>query len=223
MFDVGRYAVAMSEMPLVKSRREEYADATRAALLETARGMFARDGYQETGVEAVARATRVTRGAFYHHFADKRALFEALVIELQRVAASAITTRAVAVKRPADRLMAGIEAFLDACTDPAYRRLVIQEARAVLGSARCREIGERYPFGLLIGAFAELKRAGGLDIDDDYLAARMIGNMVCEAAVLMGDSRQPASVKTQALLILERTMRSFLGGKPAASGAARND
>ena len=80
----------MNQATLVKSRREEYADATRAALLETAREMFTRDGYQETGIEAVARATRVTRGAFYHHFEDKRALFEALVIELQRGAASAI-------------------------------------------------------------------------------------------------------------------------------------
>ena len=211
----------MSEAPLVKSRREEYADATRAALLETAREMFTRDGYQETGIEAVARATRVTRGAFYHHFADKRALFEALVIELQLVAASAITARALAKKRPADRMMAGIEAFLDACTDPAYRRLVIQEAPAVLGSTLCREIGERYPFGLLISAFAELKKAGRLDVADDYLAARMVGNMICEASLLMGDAKQPAAVRTQALLILERVMGSFLGGRPAAGQEPR--
>lgn len=200
----------MSEAPLVKSRREEYADATRTALLQTAREMFTRDGYQETGIEAVARATRVTRGAFYHHFADKRALFEALVIELQHAASSAIAARALAEKRPADRMMAGIEAFLDACTDPAYRRLVIQEAPAILGSTRCREIGERYPFGLLIGAFAELKKAGRLDVGDGYLAARMIGNMICEASLLMGDAEQPAAVKAQALDILGRVMRGFL-------------
>jgi AcrR family transcriptional regulator len=200
----------MSAAPQVKSRREEYADATRAALLATAREMFTRDGYQETGIEAVARATRVTRGAFYHHFADKRALFEALVIDLQQVTANAIAARALAEKRPAERMMAGIEAFLDACTDPAYRRLVIQEAPAILGSARCREIGERYPFGLLISAFAELQKAHRLAVEDDYLAARMIGNMICEASMLMGDAKQPAAVKTQALAILGRVMRAFL-------------
>ena len=203
----------MNQATLVKSRREEYADATRAALLETAREMFTRDGYQETGIEAVARATRVTRGAFYHHFEDKRALFEALVIELQRGAASAIAARAVAETRPSERMMAGIEAFLDACSDPAYRRLVIQEAPAILGSSRCREIGERYPFGLLISAFAELKKAGRLDVGDDYLAARMIGNMICEASMLMDDAPQPAAVKRQALDILGRVMRGFLKDK----------
>ena len=200
----------MSDAPLVKSRREEYADATRAALLATAREMFTRDGYQETGIDAIARATRVTRGAFYHHFEDKRALFEALVIALQEETAAAISARAVAEKRTADRMMAGIEAFLDACADPSYRRLVIQEAPAVLGSARCREIGERHPFGLLIGAFAELRKAQRLAVEDDYLAARMIGNMVCEASMLMADAKQPAAVKTQALAILGRVMRAFL-------------
>ena len=207
---------AMSEATSIKSRREEYAEATRAALLATAREIFVSNGYQETGIEAVARATRVTRGAFYHHFEDKRALFEALVIDLQNAAAMAIQARALAARRPADRLMAGIEAFLEACSDPAYRRLVIQEAPAVLGSARCREIGERYPFGLLISAFAELKKAGRLAVDDDYLAARMIGNMVCEASMLMGDAEKPAAVKTQALAILGQVMRAFLDGKAAA-------
>jgi AcrR family transcriptional regulator len=210
---------AMSDVPSIKSRREEYAEATRAALLATAREIFVRQGYQETGIEAVARATRVTRGAFYHHFEDKRALFEALVIDLQHAAAMAIQARAVEARRPADRLMAGIEAFLDACTDPAYRRLVIQEAPAVLGSGRCREIGERYPFGLLISAFAELKKAGRLAVDDDYLAARMIGNMICEASMLMGDAEKPAAMKTQALAILERVMQACLNGKPAAGKA----
>ena len=213
MFVVKRYADRMSEAPQVKSRREEYADATRAALLATAREMFTRDGYQDTGIEAVARATRVTRGAFYHHFADKSTLFEALVVDLQHAAASAIEARALAEKRPADRMMAGIEAFLEACTDPAYRRLVIQEAPAVLGSTRCREIGERYPFGLLISAFAELQKAGRLEVQDDYLAARMIGNMICEASMLMGDAKHPAAVKAQALAILGRVMRAFLDDK----------
>ena len=207
---------AMSDAQPTKSRREEYAEATRAALLATAREIFVREGYQDTGIEAVARATRVTRGAFYHHFEDKRALFEALVIDLQEVAAKAIQARALAARRPADRLMAGIEAFLDACTDPAYRRLVIQEAPAVLGGARCREIGERYPFGLLIAAFAELKKAGRLAVDDDYLAARMIGNMVCEASLLLGDAEKPAATKAQALAILERVMQACLVGKAAA-------
>ena len=62
-----------------RSRREEYSDATRQALLEAGRDIFAREGYQAAGIEAISRAARVTRGAFYHHFEDKKALFDAVV------------------------------------------------------------------------------------------------------------------------------------------------
>lgn len=60
-----------------RSRREEYSEATRAALVEAARANFARLGYAATPIETVAREARVTRGALYHHFEDKRALIEA--------------------------------------------------------------------------------------------------------------------------------------------------
>ena len=40
--------------------------------------------------------------------------------------------------------------YLEACLDPAYRWLVIQEAPAILGRKRYQEIDEAYPLGLLI-------------------------------------------------------------------------
>src|SRR5215471_5564610 len=76
---VCHYTQRMTE---VKSRREMYSEATRAALLEEATTLFAERGYSGTSLEDVASASQVTRGAVYHHFASKQALFEA-VLELQ--------------------------------------------------------------------------------------------------------------------------------------------
>jgi AcrR family transcriptional regulator len=199
----------MTLPPPTKSRREEYADATRAALLQTASDIFTADGYQQTGVEAIARAARVTRGAFYHHFADKQALFEALVIALQQQAAKRLVERARAEPDLRSQLRAGAAAFLDVCVEAPYRRLVIQEAPAVLGSARCREIGEAYPYGLLIGALRALQQAGQFEADDVYLAGRMIGAMICEAALLMGTSEAPDRMKTQANAIVDKVIGAF--------------
>src|SRR5258708_314845 len=64
-------------MSHVKSRREMYSEATRAALLDEATTLFAARGYASTSLEDIASASQVTRGAVYHHFASKRALFEA--------------------------------------------------------------------------------------------------------------------------------------------------
>lgn len=192
-----------------KSRREEYSEATRAALIEAAREIFTEQGYQATGIEAIARAARVTRGAFYHHFTDKKALFDALVVELQERCAAEVVAKARVEAEPWDRLVAGCHAFLEAAVEPGYQRLAIQEAPAALGAARCREIGEAYPFGLMINALTDLKAAGRIEVADPRLAGRMIGAMICEAALLLTDASDPAALKRDADAIVERTLGAF--------------
>lgn len=192
-----------------KSRREEYAEATREALLATARQMFTTAGYPMTGIEAIARSARVTRGALYHHFADKKALFEALVIALQMEVAAKVRTSARAESDRFRQLQVGSAAFLELCTEPSYRRLVIEEAPGVLGTPRCREIEEASSIGLLIGAIGELKKAGLIDVPNAELAARMIGTMICEAALLLGDAKRPAELKRQAVATVARVLEAF--------------
>ncbi|HEX2176531.1 MAG TPA: TetR family transcriptional regulator, partial [Nocardioidaceae bacterium] len=70
-------------MPDVKSRREQYSEATRAALLEAATALFHERGFGGTALEDVAAAAQVTRGAVYHHFTNKRDLFEAVIDALE--------------------------------------------------------------------------------------------------------------------------------------------
>ena len=186
--------------PTPKSRREEYADATRQALIAAAGELFTSEGYQQVGIEAIARSARVTRGAFYHHFADKAELFDALVESLQADAASKVRSAAAAAP-PAKRMSAGIREFLEVCTEPAYRQLVIETAPAVLGQARCREIEEAHVYGLLIDALTN--QSTGKEKTKAYLAARMIGSMVCEAAQLLDGADDPVALKAEALKLVE--------------------
>lgn len=186
--------------PTPKSRREEYADATRQALIAAAGELFTSEGYQQVGIEAIARSARVTRGAFYHHFADKAELFDALVESLQADAASKVRSAAAAAT-PAKRMSAGIREFLEVCTEPAYRQLVIETAPAVLGQVRCREIEEAHVYGLLIDALTN--QSTGKEKAKAYLAARMIGSMVCEAALLLDGADDPAALKAEALKLVE--------------------
>jgi AcrR family transcriptional regulator len=141
----------MNEKKPEKSRREENTEATREALLAAGRDVFAREGYQAAGMEAISRAARVTRGAFYHHFEDKKALFDAVVVSMQSDVAARVESAARIQPKIWDRLSEGLGAYLDACLEPAYGRIVIQEAPAVLGHRRYREIEEAYPMVLLIG------------------------------------------------------------------------
>ncbi len=201
----------MSDKP-APSRREEYADATRSALLDSAREAFIADGFQQAAVEAISRRARVTRGAFYHHFADKKALFEALVVALQADAAARLLQRAQAAAQPLDRLRQGIRGFLEVCVEPAYRRLVIQDAPAVLGPRRCREIEDEHVYGLLVRALKELKAAGAIEVGDAALAARMIGAMLCEAALMLEDASKPRTLERHALELVDRLLAALAPG-----------
>ena len=100
----------MEDSKLGRSRREEYTEATRQALLSAGREIFAREGFQAAGIEAISRAARVTRGAFYHHFDDKQALFDAVVVAMQVEAAARVEETARVEQKIWDRLSTGIDA-----------------------------------------------------------------------------------------------------------------
>ena len=113
--------------------------STRAALLKAARTIFAEQGYAAASTEEIVRRAKVTRGALYHHFEDKRALFDAVASDVAREIAGRIDA-ATPMDDPLRAMLVGTGAFLDACLDPAVRRIYLIDAPAVLGWHRWREI-----------------------------------------------------------------------------------
>jgi AcrR family transcriptional regulator len=113
--------------------------ATRAALLKAARTIFAEQGYAAAATEEIVRRAKVTRGALYHHFEDKRSLFDAVASDVAREIAEKIDAM-TPMDDPLKALIVGTGAFLDACLDPAVRRIYLIDAPAVLGWHRWREI-----------------------------------------------------------------------------------
>jgi len=117
---------------------------TRAHLVAAARNLFAVRGFAETGTEEVVRAAGVTRGALYHQFADKTALFAAAFEAVAAEVRTRIEREAEASAGAVGALVAGSIAFLDAATDPAIRRIYLVDGPAVLGWAAWREIDARH-------------------------------------------------------------------------------
>jgi AcrR family transcriptional regulator len=194
------------------SRRQEYAEATRRALLEAGRDTFAREGFQAAGIEAISRQARVTRGAFYHHFDDKKALFDAVVVALQAEAATRIEAKARTQQKIWDRLRTGVDTYLDVCLEPAYGRIVVQEAPAVLGNQRYREIEETYPMALLAATLAALKRQGELAFDDIPLLTRMVDAMICKIALMLPEADDPKKLRRNGQKIIDGLLGAFRKG-----------
>jgi AcrR family transcriptional regulator len=112
--------------------RERQAEATRQLLVSVARRLFTEQGYAATSIEEIIQEAGVARGALYHHFSGKDVLFRAVYDQVQAEVASRVVSTAVSASEPWDGVRAGLGAFLDACLEPEFRRVVVLDSVPVL-------------------------------------------------------------------------------------------
>lgn len=190
------------------SRRDDNSEATRLALLKAARQVFTARGYQGASLDAVALRARLTKGALYHHFADKQALFDAVVVRLQEEMTQTVDRQVAGERDRWQRLKRGIAAFLDACGEKSYRRLVIHEAPAVLGMDRFREIDDA-ALASFHRAIAALRERGDIDFANAALLTRLLAALVWESAMLLAEAKEPERLRGQALEAIYRVVDAF--------------
>jgi AcrR family transcriptional regulator len=108
--------------------------ATREALIGAARALFVEKGYAETATPEIVKKAGVTRGALYHHFDDKAALFLAVVRAEYEAVERDITESATREPKDAiDALMLGSQAYMEAMRAPGRVRLLLLDGPAILG------------------------------------------------------------------------------------------
>ena len=151
-------------------------------MLAAARSSFGKKGYAQTSVEEIADAARVTKGAVYHHFAGKEALFRAVLAEVEAEAEARADREAGDLKGPPiDQIVAGVDAYLDGRArrgdpaDHADRRA--GRARARAGRPRRPAAGPR---GLRSFIATSIARGQIIDLDPDVLA-HLVGGLACWA------------------------------------------
>jgi AcrR family transcriptional regulator len=131
----------MREWPVsVKPLRVRQAEATRNLLIEVARRNFAEQGYAPTSIDDIIQQAGVARGALYHHFSGKEALFRAVYETVEGEVVVRVMEAAAAQSSPWDAVRAGLSAFLDACLEPSFRRIVVLDSVSVLQS-KVLEVG----------------------------------------------------------------------------------
>jgi AcrR family transcriptional regulator len=143
----------------IKTTKAEQGEATRAALVRAARELFTERGYGGVGTEEIVRRAKLTRGALYHHFADKKDLFRAVHEQMEGEVIEAIVARMAGTGDPFELLLIGTRAYLDVCTDPAITRVTLVDAPSVLGWEEWREIDMRHGLGIVIAGLQ-----GGMDV-----------------------------------------------------------
>jgi AcrR family transcriptional regulator len=195
----------------LKTRQAQHSAATRAALLRIARRLFAERGYAGTATEEVVRRARVTRGALYYHFRDKRDLFAAVLDEEQKKLAARAAAAAAAEPDPWRGMAAASDAFLDACLDQAVQRIVLIDAPAVLGLEQWREADQGY---YLAGMKASIQAAvdrGLIENQPVEPLAHIIYGALNEVAMLIARSEDKAAARRSVSGVVERLFEGLRG------------
>jgi AcrR family transcriptional regulator len=199
-------------MEIKRRTQEERSAATRDALIAAARKLWGLRGYAEVGTPEIATAAGVTRGAMYHQFADKAALFSEVVEVVEQdlmarmvnfVASSGGTT-------PADAIRAAVDAWLEVSSDPEVRQLILLDAPSVLGWAAFRDVAQRYSLGMTEQMLAEAIKAGQLARQPTRPLAHVLIGALDEAAMAIATADDPKRARRETTQVLHRLIDAML-------------
>jgi AcrR family transcriptional regulator len=196
----------------------ERSAATQRALAEAARRLWGSRGYASVSTPEIAEAAGVTRGAMYHQFADKAALFVAVLegVEEEIIQRLAEAVAATQPPSPADAMRAAADAWLDIAGEPDIRQLVLLDAPTVLGWTRFREISQRYALGLTEQMLAAAIEAGQLRRQPTRPLATVLIGALDEAAMAVANAEDPAQEKAQIRAVLHDLLDGILLAPPTS-------
>jgi AcrR family transcriptional regulator len=188
---------SVGSLRVVPRKPQERAEDTRKRLIAAARHLFSEKGYFATGTTEIVRAAGVgTRGALYHHFADKQALFRAVFeeVELDLLArAGSVVTGMTGFKR----LRQALHAFLDVSVEPEVRRILLIDGPAVLGWDVWREIEAHYGLGAIRALLDEGIADKSMNVAAPGALAHLLLSVVDEAALFIAHASNAREARTQ--------------------------
>lgn len=178
--------------------------STTRRLIDVARDLFTRKGYVEASIDEIVNGAGLTRGALYHHFEDKKALFRAVFLELQGQIGKRIEIIDREEPDPWKGLLLGCREFLAACTEPAFQRVVMLDGPSVLGPESWRHADEVHSTHLLRARLRLLVEQNVLvSVDPDILTA-LLNGALNDAALMIAISERPDKLFDEASVIFEK-------------------
>lgn len=209
----------------MRSRRIEYSESTRSALVASAVELFTKRGYSGTALDEIAKRARVTKGALYHHFTGKLALFEAAFDAVEH---SVVARLAKIVESPGDPwelAMKAVRAYIKVCFEPAYQRIVIDEGPVVMGWERWSEVESHYGFGLVRSTVESLVTSSLLPSLPIDITAQLLFGTLASAAKMIAHASDPKRVGAEVADTIEQVLQRLrlTSGVPEHAGDIGTD
>lgn len=158
--------------------RADMAQDTAETLLTAARHAFATAGFTATSLDALAADAKLTRGALHHHFVNKSGLFEAVLRRIVAEVATEVNATWSASPAPWVSFQQGFHTYLDAILRPDRRRILFQDAPAVLGM-KSVDILMQSEFGAMVDDLRQIIDQGQIAATD----AEALGHLMNGASI----------------------------------------
>ncbi|MCB0871308.1 MAG: TetR/AcrR family transcriptional regulator [Solirubrobacterales bacterium] len=188
--------------------RSERSDATRLALIESARRLFGSRSYAEVSLAEIVEASGVTKGALYHHFpGGKRDLMEAVYEKVEAEFTEGIAARVLPAigeggSDPLDVMEAAIGVTLDASLDPELQQILLIDSPSVLGWTRWREIADDHSLAVIKALLNAAKESGSMKPLPVDAVANLLSASISEAimSIARSDNQDQAKADSAAAL-----------------------
>jgi AcrR family transcriptional regulator len=195
----------------VRRTQHDRSSSTRAALVAAGRELFAARGYQAVPADEIVRAAGVTRGALYHHYADKQGLFRAVVEDLEREITAEVAAALEGAPDPVTGMATALDVFLTACLRPEVRQISLTDAPAVLGWTTWREIEAEYGLGVLTTVLSQAIEDGVITPQPVRALAQLVLAAVMEAAHMVAEASDPVVARAEAQQVLGTWLAALVG------------
>ncbi len=203
-----------------RTRRTEYAEETRAALVRAAREIFTQKGYGATGTEEILQRANASRGAMYHHFAGKEELFRAALEVVEEEFISQLAEGGAPGDDVWDEICNGCQLFLDIATEPSIQQLMLIDGPSVLGWIEWRAIEERYGFGLLREFLRRAMVQGLIDEQPIEALTHVLAGALNEAAIHIANAPDGPRARAEVGDTIARLLGGLRAGFAAPVGIA---
>jgi AcrR family transcriptional regulator len=161
----------------------ERREKTKAAVVKAAKRIFGERGFAGTTMDDIAAGARVAKGAVYHHFLTKEALFEAVFEQVSLELLSELDRISRTENDPLAAMAAGTLGYFSACASGPTSQIILRDGPAVLGWERWREIDAKHFGGKFPRGLAAAMEAGLIARQPIEPLARLLLGAVTEAAV----------------------------------------
>ncbi|WP_174872167.1 TetR/AcrR family transcriptional regulator [Pectobacterium polaris] len=192
---------------MVRRTRAEM-EETRATLLATARKVFSERGYADTSMDDLTAQASLTRGALYHHFGDKKGLLAAVVEQIDAEMDERLQIISDTAEDGWDGFRRRCRAYLEMALEPEIQRIVLRDARAVLGGAS--PDSQRHCVESMQRLIDNLIRQGVVADADPQALASLIYGSLAEAAFWIADGEDGNARLAQGVAALKLLLRGLL-------------